>query len=70
MMAVMDGYPMTEPLISTTITKGRPLRDEYNGGGAYVAKDDKKFVNFMKGIMRNEFPAGTYIVTGHADFYV
>lgn len=63
-------YPMTEPLVSTTITKGKPLRKEYNGGGAYDAEDDKEFVDFMKGIMRNEFPAGKYVVTGYADFYV
>ncbi|MFC7677965.1 hypothetical protein [Paenibacillus sp. GCM10028914] len=63
-------YPMTEPLVSTTLTKGKPLRSEYNGGGAYDDKDDKEFVDFMKGIMRNEFPTGTYNVTGYADFYI
>jgi hypothetical protein len=64
-------YPMNEPLLSTTIVKGTPLRKEYTGGaGGYSMEDDKKFVNFMKKIMDKKFPTGEYEVNGVASFFV
>jgi hypothetical protein len=64
-------YPMNEPLLSTTIVKGTPLRQEYTGGaGGYSMEDDKKFVNFMKKIMDEKFPTGQYEVNGVASFFV
>jgi hypothetical protein len=64
-------YPMNEPLLSTIIVKGTPLRKEYTGGaGGYSMEDDKEFVNFMKKIMDEKFPTGEYEVNGVASFFV
>lgn len=64
-------YPMNEPLLSTTILKGTPLREEYTGGaGGYSMEDGKEYVNFMKRIMDEKFPSGVYEVNGVASFFV
>lgn len=61
-------YGMNEPLISTTLVKGEPLREEYGGSGGYSSEDKKKYKDFMKRVMNKEFPAGHYVVNGIADF--
>ena len=64
-------YLMNHPLISTVILKGKPLREEYTGGaGSYDPQDDKDYVEFMKKIMKKEYPSGHYIVNGVASFSV
>ncbi|WP_338448056.1 hypothetical protein R4Z09_17625 [Niallia oryzisoli] len=63
-------YPMPEPLVTTTLKKGEPLRTEYTGGGAYSEEDKKAYVEFMKDFIENGFPTGYYIVNGYADFLV
>ncbi|SDI44974.1 hypothetical protein SAMN05192534_1592 [Alteribacillus persepolensis] len=64
------GYIMEEPLLTTTITKGEPLREEYKGSGVYSAEDSEEYVNFIEAINDNQFLAGHYEVNGFADFYV
>jgi hypothetical protein len=64
------GYPMKEPLLSTTLIKGKPLHEEYTRSGSYGSQDDKEYVNFMKSFLKNGFPSGYYVVNGFADFYV
>ncbi|WP_227522045.1 hypothetical protein [Bacillus solitudinis] len=65
------GYFMEEPLLSTKLIKGEPLREEYRGSGGYDAAQDKKeYIEFMKQIMNQEFPEGHYVVNGIADFDV
>jgi len=63
-------YPMDEPLISTKLIKGKPLREEYKRSGGYSSQDEKEYVNFMKSFLDNDFPTGYYVVNGFADFYV
>jgi hypothetical protein len=63
-------YPMTEPLLTTTLEKGKPLREEYRGGGAYGSEDEQGYVEFMKDFMENGFLVGEYTVKGIADFYL
>jgi len=63
-------YPMDEPLISTKLIKGKPLREEYKRSGGYSSQDEKEYVNFMKSFLDNGFPTGYYVVNGFADFYV
>ncbi|WP_084243129.1 hypothetical protein [Planomicrobium okeanokoites] len=62
-------YPMIEPLLMTTITKGEPLRESYTGSGGYSVQDDDRYIEFMKQITSNQFPRGYYVVNGYADFY-
>ena len=64
-------YGMNEPLLSTKLIKGEPLREEYSGGsGSYVSEDKKEYIDFIKKIMKQEFPEGNYVINGVADFYV
>ncbi|WP_096200728.1 hypothetical protein [Bacillus sp. FJAT-45350] len=63
-------YAMNEPLLSTTLTKGEPLQEYYQGSGGYGSNDDKDYINFMKKIMKNKFPVGYYEVLGSAEFFV
>jgi len=63
-------YPMPEPLVTTTLKKGEPLRVSYTGSGAYSENDEKAYVDFMKDFIENGFPTGFYIVNGFADFWV
>lgn len=62
-------YPMIEPLLMTTLTKGEPLREYYSGSGAYSDQDEEAYIEFMQQVTNNEFPEGYYIVNGYADFY-
>ena len=64
------GYRMEEPLLSTKLIKGEPLREEYRGSGGYGSQDKKEYIGFMKQIMNQEFPEGHYVVNGIADFGV
>lgn len=64
------GYGMNEPLLSTKLIKGKPLREEYRGSGGYGSEDKKEYIDFMRQIMNHEFPVGHYVVNGSADFYV
>lgn len=61
---------MAQPLLSTTLKKGQPLRDEYARSGAYGAQDDEDYVEFIKDFLKNGFTIGFYSVNGYADFYV
>lgn len=62
-------YPMIEPLLTTTLTKGEPLREQYAGSGAYSDQDDDRYIEFMKQLTSNQFPRGYYVVNGYADFF-
>lgn len=62
-------YPMIEPLLTTTLTKGEPLRESYTGSGGYSDQDDAAYIEFMKHVINNEFPEGYYVVNGYADFF-
>jgi len=63
-------YPMAEPLITRTLVKGEPFREEYKGSGAYSPEDGKDYVKFMESFIENGFPTGYYVVNGSADFFV
>ncbi|MER2122062.1 MAG: hypothetical protein ABS935_17460 [Solibacillus sp.] len=63
-------YGMNEPLISTILVKGEPLREGYVGSGGYSSEDKNEYKAFMKRVMDKEFPAGHYVVNGIADFYI
>jgi hypothetical protein len=61
---------MNEPLLSTTLKRGEPLRKEYGKSGDYVngAQDDYNL--FKKRFLREKgFPDGKYVLDGQADFY-
>lgn len=60
---------MTDPLITTTLTKGEPLREGYSGSGGYSDLDDADYINFTKQVINSKFPQGYYVVNGYADFY-
>lgn len=62
-------YPMEEPLLTKTLTKGEPLREQYSGSGGYSDQEEAAYIEFMQQVMNNEFPQGYYIVDGYADFY-
>ncbi len=66
------GYGMNQPLVKTTIVKGKPLREEYIvGSGSYSGEDPKEYVDFIKSIVDTKrLPHGYYILNGSADFYV
>lgn len=63
-------YAMNQPLLSTVIARGEPLRETYAGSGAFGSNDPPAYIAFMKRIMEGDFPAGDYVVNGIADFYV
>ena len=63
-------YPMNQPLISTKLIKGKPLREEYKRSGGYSSQDEKEYVNFIKSFWDKGFPTGYYVVNGFVDFYV
>lgn len=64
------GYPMKEPLESTTLKKGQPLRYKYSRSGGYGSQDEEDYVKFMRSFLEDGFPTGYYIVNGFVDFYV
>ena len=63
-------YPMPEPLLSTTLKKSQPFRQEYTSSGAYSEEDEKEYKDFMKDFIQNGFPLGYYVVDGFADFFI
>lgn len=62
-------YGMEEPLITTTLTKGEPFREQYAGSGGYSDQEDDAYIDFTQNIMNEQFPEGYYVVNGYADFY-
>lgn len=62
-------YPMNEPLISTTLIKGEPLRESYQGSGGYSEEDPEDYQGFIKSVIDGQFPEGFYEVDGSANFY-
>lgn len=62
-------YMMEEPLITTILKKGEPLRKQYTRSGGYSEdQDPKDYIAFMKAFMEKGFLPGRYEVTGFADF--
>ncbi|MDQ8738703.1 hypothetical protein [Paenibacillus sp. LHD-38] len=41
-------YSMNEPLLSTTLKRGEPLREEYKKSGGYDEQDKKRICRFYK----------------------
>ncbi|MFD2044745.1 hypothetical protein ACFSTA_07680 [Ornithinibacillus salinisoli] len=65
------GYGMDEPLISTTLKKGEPLREVYVKNAGYSDIDEDDYVSFIKRFLENDgFPSGFYVVSGYADFTI
>jgi hypothetical protein len=64
------GYPMNEPLITTTIKKGERLTSTYRISSGYSAQDEEDYKKFMRQFLSGKFPVGTYAVTGYAKFTV
>lgn len=62
------GYGMNEPLLSTVLKKGEPLREEYNGSGGFSDQDSSEYKEFIQKIMDGDFPKGFYAVNGYANF--
>lgn len=62
-------YPMIEPLLTTTLTKGEPLQEYYSGSGGYSDQEDPEYIEFIKQVMNNQFPEGYYIVNGLCRFF-
>ncbi len=67
---VQISYAMAQPLVSTTLSKGVPIRQDYAGSGGYSSEEEEEYINFIKRIMKNEFPVGHYVVDGAAAFSV
>ncbi|KMK75753.1 hypothetical protein [Alkalihalobacillus pseudalcaliphilus] len=63
-------YAMNEPLLYSTLIKGQPLRKAFTGGGGYGGDDPREYQNFMRAIMNQEFPIGSYIMDGFAQFQI
>lgn len=63
-------YPMNQPLVSTTLQKGKPIREVYKSSGAYSDQDTKEFIQFMKSFLTNDIPSGHYVVHGFTNFYI
>lgn len=61
-------YAMNEPLLTTRLTKGEPLKEYYSGSGGYSAEEDDAYIEFVQRIMEKEFPPGYYKVDGFANF--
>lgn len=64
------GYGMEEPLLSTTLVKGEPFREEYTSAAGYSSDEDNDYIDFIEKINNNEFPVGYYEVNGFADFFI
>ncbi|MGP4071178.1 hypothetical protein ACTWQB_01325 [Piscibacillus sp. B03] len=62
------GFAMNEPLLSTVLEKGEPLRKEYTASGGFSSQDPDEYVEFMQEVMDGDFPKGFYEVNGYADF--
>ncbi|SFA78495.1 hypothetical protein SAMN05216312_101468 [Cohnella sp. OV330] len=63
-------YVMNQPLVPTELAPDKPLREAYVGSGGYGSQDPKAYIEFMQRIGKLDFPTGTYVVNGFADFYV
>lgn len=64
-------YAMNEPLLSTTIKKGEPYREEYVKSGGFSEQDPPDYVSFMKQFFEEDgFPNGQYEINGSARFYI
>lgn len=63
-------YVMNEPLLRTTIEKGKPLREVYGKSGGYSEKDEAEYIEFIDTFIKEGFPEGHYTVNGIADFFV
>ncbi|TWT04514.1 hypothetical protein FQV26_14915 [Planococcus sp. CPCC 101016] len=61
-------YVMNEPLLTTRLVPGEPLRESYSGNGGYSGEDDDAYIEFVQSVMNNEFPPGYYTLSGYADF--
>ncbi|UVI33067.1 hypothetical protein [Paenibacillus spongiae] len=64
------GYNMNTPLLNTTLKRGEPLREEYKNSGGFGETDERAYIDFIKSLWADGFPAGYYVVDGFADFYV
>lgn len=63
-------YMINQPLVPTELAPGKPLREAYVGSGGYGSQDPKPYIEFIQRIGKLDFPTGTYVVNGFADFYV
>ncbi|WP_301107244.1 hypothetical protein [Sporosarcina sp.] len=63
-------YAVTMVGKRTVLKKGEPMRQELNGGGSYSDQDKEEYKEFMKKVMKANYPSGHYIVDGRANFYV
>lgn len=62
-------YAMNEPLLTTTLQKGKPLQERYRFAGGYSDQDDKAYAEFIQTIMEKGFPIGEYTIHGTARFF-
>ena len=67
---IQISYPMQEPLLSTSLKKGEPIRKEYSPSGAYSEEDENEYKDFLKNFLQYGFPSGYYVVNGYADFFI
>ncbi|MFD0871434.1 MULTISPECIES: hypothetical protein [Paenibacillus] len=63
-------YSMPQPLVSTTLKQGEPIREDYKGSGGYGQEDDPQYIAFTKKLWDSGFPAGYYVVDGVAEFWI
>jgi len=63
-------YGMDQPLLSTKMEKGAPLRQEYHRSGGYSEQDEEDYIEFVKQFTEKGFLPGYYVMKGIADFYV
>lgn len=63
-------FGMNQPLLTTTLVRGEPLREAYKRSGGFSAEDEADYVRFMKAFTEEGFQVGHYVVGGYADFYV
>ena len=61
---------MEQPLLHTVLVKGEPLKMSYYGSGGFSEQDSEEVVHFMKQIMADNFPTGSYMVEGFVEFTV
>ncbi|GKV67370.1 MULTISPECIES: hypothetical protein [Sporosarcina] len=61
-------YGVTMAEERTVLKKGEPLRQETRGGGSYSEHDPEEYKEFMKKVMKEDYPSGHYIVDGYASF--
>lgn len=66
------GFGVDDLLVSTTLKRGEPYREDYIKSGGYSPEQDpEEYIRFMEDFLeREDFPAGYYVVDGFADFFV